>query len=400
MEFCKLKDKSIRALLRIDGRHSDGAGLFLRVRNGSGSWALRATEKGKRREFGLGSYPAVSLKTARELAQGIRDRLAQGLTAFPEPEKAKPTLGECFSEFISAQADIRAWRRKDRRLLQSRGRMAAMGESLKDCPIDEITPRMIAEAIKPFWKEHNGSANLFLADLKTFFNQACALGIVQANPAQWQGGVGLFLPSASLVAQRKHLPALSVQALKTALPYWINSNSPRDRAIAFIAFTAMRLGETLGTKWDEFDSGINTLSVSWERVKTAKLSRENFRVPIPRQLRELLRQWKADLGSIDGSIYLFPKADGEALNVNADITRHFHSALKKAGIEESGTIHGIRSTFRDWAARQGVDFAVAEKCLNHRVGNAVTSAYLRDDLLEQRRAVMQAWADELIPKRH
>ena len=65
-------------------------------------------------------------------------------------------------------------------------------------------------------------------------------------------------------------------------------------------------------------------------------------------------------------------------------------------LDRKVTVHGIRSTFRDWAAVSGIDFVAAEKALMHSVGSAVTRAYLREDMLAARREIMEKWADTLL----
>lgn len=156
-------------------------------------------------------------------------------------------------------------------------------------------------------------------------------------------------------------------------------------AFVFGVLTATRQAEFNDAKWSEIDFEHKVWTVPPERRKDRKP--EPFRVPLSDQAIALLKRITPE------SEYIF---SGSYYN-NRSVARYYVSTMVQYASGGTATMHGCRSTFRDWCAREGVDTAVAEKCLMHSL-KSVQAAYQRDDLLERRRPVMQAWADTIMPK--
>ena len=168
------------------------------------------------------------------------------------------------------------------------------------------------------------------------------------------------------------------EELQEKIGLFLPTNNRTRQIIIFTILTACRVGETSGAKWSEFDFENNIWSIPPERRKDGKPY--PHRVPLSRQALEVLK-------SIERTSEFVFAINGE------EGSKYSLTTMFKRMTGTNATMHGFRSTFRDWAAENEINDSVAEKCLMHSAGNAVVQAYQRSDLLELRRPVMQAWAD-------
>lgn len=380
-----------------DGEHLAADNLYLTVRGPSRSFVFRyVSPSGVRRKMSLGSVRKISLADARAEADRCRVILAKGLdpkdlrdaererlraTARPDPDAL--TLAEYLPGALDRYLDLRRLRPSTEAHYRQYARRVLI-PCLGRLRLEELTPAAIAEGIREAWTEVPTAAAIARMLLENVLDFAAADGLIQSNPAKWKGGLELHLPRTKKFHETKHRYAISVEALRGAMPTLLAGKYAAGPALAFIALTASRLSEVLGARWEEFDEDLRTWSVPPERRKDGR--KEPHRVPLSTQTRAILMR----LGKRSG--FVFVGHTGRPLSPNAA-----KIAVKSSTGDPAATVHGLRSTFSQWAAENGVDFEVRETCLMHAVGNAVTRAYQRSDLLEKRREVLQAWADEILP---
>lgn len=388
------------------GKHFDGHGLFLRVRaNGGKQWVQRITIRGKRREIGLGSPPAVSLATARKLALENRGKAMLGGDPLAERRDAAGalTFEAAVDKYLAAKLDEF---RNDKHRKQWRSTLntyakPALGPKL----VSEITVQDVLRVLEPIWQTKTETAKRLRGRIENVLSWATVAGHRNGdNPARWKGNLSEILPKPSKVTKGGNQPAL---ALGDVSRWWADL-AKRDgmaaRALEFLTLTAARSGEVRGATWDEFDLGeIATPATSATRwaIWTIPASRMKngrvHRVPLSPEAVTLLDA----LPRLDGSPYVFFAPRGGMLSdmsISA-VMRRMQESEVKAGCagyldprsKRPAVPHGLRSTFRQWAAERGYPRDMAEIALAHFIGSDVERAYQRSDMLERRRDMMAAW---------
>ena len=359
------------------GRHYDagGHGLILRVTpTGSRRWTWRGTVRGRTIELGLGSTTYVSLREARERAFEYRRLSLSGV----DPRihnQASLTFGEAFERVIRIQR--RSW--KSGSTTEEGWRQTARSHmaTLLDRPVADIQATDVLAVVMPIWSDKHITANRVLRRISAVLKWAVAAGLRSDDPCP---AVRAALPRRS--QRTTHHRAIHHSELGRALkridasPAW-----PGTRlAISFLALTAARSGEVRGATWSEIDLEARLWTVSGSRTKTGR----KHRVPLSGQAVEIVRRART---LSNGRTLVFPgKRAGHPVS-RTTIAKLFR------GLDLPGTPHGLRSSFRSWAAETDVRREVAEQALGHVVRSQTEAAYQRSDLLEQRREVMQAWAD-------
>jgi len=388
------------------GKHFDGHGLFLRVRaNGGKQWVQRITIRGKRSEIGLGSPPAVSLATARRLALENRGKAMLGGDPLAERRDAAGalTFEAAVDKYLAAKLDEfrNEKHRKQWRSTLNTYAKPVLGPKL----VSEITVQDVLRVLEPIWQTKTETAKRLRGRIENVLSWATVAGHRKGdNPARWKGNLSETLPKPAKVAKAGNQPAL---ALGDVSRWWADL-AKRDgmaaRALEFLTLTAARSGEVRGATWDEFDLGeiaIPATSASRRAIWTIPASRMKngraHRVPLTPEAVRLLDA----LPRLDGSPYVFFAPRGGMLSdmsISA-VMRRMQEAQVKA--DEAGYLdprskrpavpHGLRSTFRQWAAEQGYPRDMAEIALAHFIGSDVERAYQRSDMLERRRTMMTAW---------
>ena len=359
------------------GRHYDagGHGLILRVTpTGSRRWTWRGTVRGRTIELGLGSTTYVSLREARERAFEYRRLSLSGV----DPRihnQASLTFGEAFERVIRIQR--RSW--KGGSTTEEGWRQTARSHmaTLLDRPVADIQATDVLAVVMPIWSDKYITANRVLRRISAVLKWAVAAGLRSDDPCP---AVRAALPRRS--QRTTHHRAIHHSELGRALkridasPAW-----PGTRlAISFLALTAARSAEVRGARWSEIDLEARVWTVSGSRTKTGR----KHRVPLSGQAVEIVRRART---LSNGRTLVFPgKRAGHPVS-RTTIAKLFR------GLDLPGTPHGLRSSFRSWAAETDVRREVAEQALGHVVRSQTEAAYQRSDLLEQRREVMQAWAD-------
>ncbi|WP_444939561.1 tyrosine-type recombinase/integrase [Microbulbifer sp. JMSA002] len=347
-------------------------------------WVLRYQLHGKRREMGLGSLSDVNLKQARLevgaqkrlLLDGVdpiaeRQRIQQELKASAKSELAKAaTFSDMADEYI--RVHLKGWKNT----LQQYA-YPVIGEKAP-C---EITTDNLLEILKPIWFEKPETANRVRNRVELILDAAKARGLREGeNPARWRGHLDKLLPKRSKVRQVKHHSALPWVELPEFMREISKRNGLAFTAMELTILTATRTKEALGATWSEIDFKAKSWTIPGERMKASK----EHRVPLAPPVIALLES----IPRIDDSPYIFPGQRSSRPLSNMSMLM----ALRRMGRNDL-TIHGFRSTFRDWAGEATPHSRdVCEQALAHSLGDSVEAAYRRGDLFEKRKLLMFDWA--------
>ena len=371
------------------GRYGDGRGshgLYMRVHETASGrigkpWGQRIRVNGRVTCLGLGSYPVVTLARARDKALANRRAVEEGR----DPRRGgMATFRELAEKVIRLHA--KSWKAGSKSPGQWRQTFRDYADPvIGDKPVSEITRSDVLAIVSPIWHDKPSAAGKVLRRVGIVLRYAVAQGLVEHNVAD-ASAIKAALPKANGGGQR-HFKALPHGEVAEALARVRASDSPDAARLAleFLVLTASRPGECREAEWAEIDLETATWTIPAERMKA---NREH-RVPLSGRALEVLDQAR-ELS--DGSGLVFPsKRTGRPVSDWA-----FAALRRRADID--ATLHGFRSSFRDWTAENGMDHAVAEAALAHVVSNATEAAYRRTDLFERRRELMEDWADYVNPR--
>ncbi len=359
------------------GRYADGQGLYLHVsETGARWWIWRGTVHGRRRELGMGSARLVSLAKAREIARTWRRIARDGGDPVVERDKNRRqslTFEEAARRVWAAQIEPPG--RNEKYTKQWLTSLKAHAFPLiGSLPVHAVTQSDILRVLSPIWTERSQTARLVRQRLRTVLNWARAAGHCEGvNPVE---GVEDGLPKQRYRVQ--HFKALPFKELPEFMRRLEAVEGVAALALRFTILTAARSGEVRGARWSEIDIEDRLWVVSDTRMKAER----EHRVPLSGEALAVLER----VCGLDSTM-VFPAHKRGA--IMHDMT--MAAPLKR--LDVPGTVHGFRSTFRDWAAeRTNVPREIAELCLAHEVGNAVERAYRRSDLFDKRRKLMDQWA--------
>lgn len=388
------KELSALAVSRLsgDGAYAVGGvpGLHLQIIGASKVWVLRFTVLKKRRRMGLGSYPQVSLSTARELARAAQSKARLGIDPIDERKQQ-------FSAAAAAQSKSLTFKKAAERYIASHesswksakhrqqweNTLAQYAEPvIGQLFVSDISAVHVMQILDPIWRSKTETASRLRGRLEQILDWAAVQGLREGmNPARWRGHLDHLLPAPDRIAPVKHHKAIAVEAAGHAYQRICATPGVGAKALQFQILTAARSGEVRGACWSEFDFEDRVWTVPAERMKAGK----EHRVALSDKAMELLQS----LHQIVGTDLLFPSLK---MNMLSDMT--LTSVMRRLKLE--GVPHGWRSTFRDWAGEYtNHPREVVEQALAHAVGNKVELAYRRRDMLEKRRPLMQEWADFL-----
>ena len=368
----------VRALA-APGRYGDGSTLFLNISpGGSKSWIQRVVVNGKRRDIGLGGWPVVSLAKARQRAFANRVAIADGRDPLADKRKASvPTFREAAGRTF--EASRRRWRSEKTAAnwMQQLERHAF--PVLADLPVDQIGREQVLRVLSPIWGRKLDISRKLRGRIRAVLAWCQAHGYVEANVA----GEAIDGALAPMPAIEAHYRALAFGEVGKALETIEASRaSLAARAcFRFVVLTACRSGEARAATWNEIDTEAREWRIPASRMKSGT----EHRVPLSDAALaalELVRPLR------DQSDLVFPSPLrlGKPLS-NMTLTK----LLRDCGLADRATVHGFRSSFRDWCAETGKPREVAEAALAHVVGG-VEGAYFRSDLFERRRGLMDRWA--------
>lgn len=372
----KLSDVKVKAAKKT-GRHSDGGGLYLNVSpTGTKSWLFMWVVAGKRREMGMGAYPAVSLSDARKKAEANRSTLEAGGDPIAERSKeAEPTFGECADQFLASMQG--QWRNEKHRA-QWKMTLESYATTIRFKRVSLVSTDDILKVLTPIWREKPETASRLRGRLERVLDFAKAKGWRSGeNPALWRGHLKSILPARQKLT-RGHHAALPYQEVPAFVARLRGLEALAARALEFTILTAARSGETLGATWGEMDMEKAVWTVPARRMKAGK----EHRVPLTAGALAILKP----LNEARVSDFVFPgQRKGRPLSGMA-----MEMLLRRMDMEV--TTHGMRSGFRDWCG-DATNFPrdLAEQALAHKVGDATEQAYRRSTALDKRRKMMEAW---------
>ncbi len=370
------------ATIKAPGKYGDGHGLWLRVRSdGRRWWVLRYRFQGRDREMGLGGED-VDLKEARHSASRARRQIREGLDPIEERRKARakasaPSFAKCAERFIKDNQV--AWRNA-KHCAQWRSTLEAYAYPVfGEKPVDAVDVADVLKVLKSLWTLRPETASRLRGRIERVLDWARASGLRHGeNPARWRGHLDKRLPKRSQVRAVRHFAALPWRETPEFMTALRAREGVAARGLEFAVLTGARSGEVRGMRWDEVDGDVWTVPA--DRMKT----RREHRVPLSPRAVAILDE----LPRFDGAELVFPgMRPGRPLN---DMT--LGAVLKRMGHSDL-TVHGFRSTFRDWAA-ETTNFPreVCEQALAHTLADKTEAAYRRGDLFEKRRPLMKAWA--------
>lgn len=384
----------VKNLTRV-GAHPVGgvAGLLLVVKpTGAKSWKLRAMVGAARRDIGLGGYPSVTLAQARERARGLRMEIDAGADPVEGKRNAKRQLREKTGSSVTFEKMAREWFESQRGAYRNQKHAAQVLTSLVDyafpyighLTVNEITADDCARVIEPIWSKKNETATRVRQRMERVFGLAISKGFRKhANPAQWTGVLETRFPKRSQVRRVKHFRAMDWRDVPEFFANLRRTNTVCSLALQLLILTAARSGEVRQAEWSEFNRHHNVWTIPADHTKPGRV----HEVPLTPALRRFLRS----LPAMQGCDLLFPNRRFKPLTSDA-----LNRPLKHREI--NATVHGFRSTFRDWASENDYSRELAEQALAHHIGNQVEQAYRRSNLLEQRRIMMTKWGDYCLSK--
>ncbi len=380
-----LSDRYIRGNLK-PGKYGDGNGLYLIVDNsGNRRWMLRTWNKakGKRCDIGLGGLATVSLKKAREEATKWKTAARSGTDPISERRKAKqvmPTFAKAAR--LVHKEHLETWKNKKHAAQWIKTLETYAFPVLEDMPISDVGSPEVLEVLSPIWLTKPETARRVRQRMGTVLDWAKVAGHRSGdNPIT---SVSRGLPSQP--KGQDHFSALPYSDLPAFIQELRGSNSTliTHLAFEFLILTATRTSEVLLARWDEIDLKNRSWTIPAERMKAGK----RFCVPLSPRCIDLLTEARKISEEDD---FIFP---GRKQNTPLSNTV-FLQILRRMGTDCTG--HGIRSTFRDWAAEK-TNFSreVCEIALAHTIENKTEAAYLRGDLFDKRRSLMNTWANYAI----
>ena len=350
----------------VNQKIADGHNLYLVVKNGKGFWVYQFRDGNVTRSKGLGSAARVTPGQARRAREAFAVARREGLE-LPGVRGYAPR-GDKFAvaadAYLSNHAD--EWGERHRAGLKALVRMHA--DALADVPVNRITTEQVASTLRPIW---SGPGNNRGSRLRRLIELILTAKQVEPNPATWARLRELLSKRITKVKPKAAMAAKDVPGFIATL-----GDDVESRALKFVILTGVRRKEALGARWREVDLGNRVWIVPGERMKMKR----DHAVPLTDAMIACLGAPGAD------DAFVFPsRRTGGILG---------HDALSMR--EHGATLHGFRSTLSTWAEEQDDGRAyprpVIKAVLAHGKGDAVTGAYLRSELFEARRKLMEHWS--------
>jgi integrase len=377
------------------GLHRDGGGLFLSVKPPkAASWVFRYMLNGRAREMGLGSFPEVSLPAAREKADEARKLKAAGMDpieARNDAEAARKlqqatamTFRQCAQACIESRRD--GWKNAKHAKQWEATLTAYAYPHFGDLPVGSVDTGLLVKALEPIWKPKTETASRVRGRIEVILDWAKTRGYRQGeNPARWRGHLENLFAARSTVQTVEHHPALPYPGMAA---FWADLSKEEGiapQALRFTILTAARTDQTIKARWSEIDFDNAIWTIPGGRMKGRRGKEREHRVPLSKLALAVVNEQRKATG---GEGYIFPGQKPKKPLSNMAMAKVLER-MKRDDI----TVHGFRSSFRDWA-EETTNFAgsVAEAALAHVVGDKVEAAYRRGDLFEKRRKLMAAWA--------
>ncbi len=387
----KLNAKQVANLSEV-GKYSDGDGLYLLItKHNSKSWLFRYQMNGKRREMGLGGFPTTTLAAARTKARDAREKIGAGVDPLTAKQASKAaqraaqakqkTFKQCANDYIALNEA--SWRNPKHRQQWHNTLKTYAFPAIGDLNVADIETIHITDILEPIWHSKTETATRVRGRIQRVLDYAKVKGLRDGeNPARWDGHLKMMLPAPTKLKNVQHHKAMPYQEVPGLMLELEANKSVSSLALQFIILTACRSGEALGATWGEIDLNAKTWSIPASRMKAG----QDHAVPLSYWALETIKK----LPRIDNNPHLFAGQRHQRPISAAAIAKLLNKTTRK-----NATIHGFRSSFRDWAGEQ-TNFPRndVERCLAHTLQDKTEAAYYRSNILEKRRKIMDAWAKQ------
>jgi integrase len=392
----RLSDLKVRAAK--PGMHPDGDGLYLQVTAGRDdkfrkSWLYRFALNGRERQMGLGSLSDTSLADARQLAADARKLVRAGKDPIDardaqrgadrlaaEVEKAKGiTFDQCRDAYFAAHQS--GWRSAKYAAGWKRTLEQYASPVFGSLPVDAIDTAAVAKVLDPIWTDKRVTAALIRARIEAVLDWATARKHrTGENPARWKGHLKNLYPAVKKGRRVEHYAAMLYGEIAEFMVRLRTDKTMAARGLEFLILTGGRKGEVLGAPWDEIELEAKVWSIPAGRMKGNRPHRVPLSAPAIAVLNEAAKFRENE--------WIFPGDKSQRVSKNL-----FADVMSRLGRDDV-TVHGFRSTFRDWAAEcTNFPREICEAALAHLLGDETERAYQRGDLFLKRRRLMDAWAE-------
>lgn len=377
------------AKLKEPGRYADGGGLYLQVSKWqTKAWLFRFERDGRERQMGLGSADIVGLADARARAKASRLLLLDGhdpidfrksaRTARRLADAKRMTFTACAEAFIQSHSP--GWR-NPKHDAQWRSTLKNYAYPIiGKLPVADVDTPLVLKILRPIWNDKTETANRLRGRIEQILDWARVSEFRSGeNPARWKGHLDHLLARKSKIAPTKHRKALPFKEIPEFMKELRASADQSARALEFLILTASRTGETRLAQPAEIDRAAKLWVIPASRTKSGR----EHRIPLTARAIEVLDSIGAFATDRE---YVFPGRLGGAMSDMAmlKMLQAWHPTL---------TVHGFRSTFKDWAAETTRhENIVTEMALAHVIEDETEAAYRRGDLFKKRRALMDDWA--------
>jgi len=377
--------------LKVPGYYSDGCNLYLRVSNSlNKSWVFIYKKDGKRTELGLGGYPARSLADARWEADGHNRQILEGLDPLYEKRRHEQmrrvqraklmTFADCAKAFIEAQRP--GWK-NPKHVLQWQTTLAQyVNPIIGQIDVSAIDTQLVLKCLNPIWLTKNETAGRLRGRIESILDWATVHKHRKGdNPARWRGHLDKLLAKPGKIQKPKHHNAMPYRDVGLFVADLREQDSVSASCLIFTIMTSARTGEAIGATWDEVDLSERTWTVPANRMKSGR----SHRVPLNQSAMSIINQ----MWMMRHNDFIFSVGKTGLSNM-AMLT------LLKRMDRTDITVHGFRSSFRDWAA-ETTDYSneTVEMALAHTIKNQAEAAYRRGDLYDKRTQLMRDWGDYL-----
>ena len=378
--MAKLTDRTVKTI--GPGRHAEGSirGLYLLVQaTGARSWILRYQLYHRRTDMGLGAYPETTLAQARDKALEARRLVKAGTDPLAARNQAVALTFKAAAEAL-IESKRSGWRNAKHAAQWTSTLTDYAYPKLANLDVKTIDTRAVLDVLQPIWSEKTETASRLRQRLEAVLDYAASLGVRSGeNPARWRGHLDNLLPKPSKVRAVEHHAALEWQKLPGFMIELARRDGIAAKALAFTILTAARSGEVRGMTWAEVDLASSVWTVPASRIKAGK----EHRVPLVPAALALLGKRRTS------NELVFPSPTKESRPLS-DVTL---TAVLRRMKRYDLTVHGFRSTFRDWAGETTAHpREVIEAALAHRLKDRAEAAYARGDLFTKRRKLMEDWA--------
>jgi len=373
------------------GLYGDGGCLYLQITTaGVKSWLFRYMRNGKARGMGLGPLHTVSLADARTRALDCRRQLLDGIDPIDarNAERAaqrvatanEVTFEKCATTYIEAHRS--SWKNA-KHVDQWNNTLKTYALPIFDSlPVSAINTELVMRVLEPIWTTKSETASRLRGRIESILDWATVRGYRTGdNPARLKGHLDNLLPKQSRIKRIEHHRALPYAKLADFIKLLRSEKGGAARALELLILTAARTNEVIGATWGEFDLDAAVWTIPADRMKMGK----EHRVPLSARALEIVKAQQ----ELQENAYVFPGARyGKPLSNMAMLQ------LLERMDRKDITVHGFRSTFRDWAGETThYPREVCEAALAHGIKDKAEAAYARGDLFQKRAALMQDWAN-------